>query len=254
MPEDITPDPALEAGQSGDDDQRPEWLPEKFKSPEDLAKSYTELERKLTEEGENRSNLEAQLGDLYEQFESSQQAAQQAQRPAYDPSTDPTLLAYEQAMENGDYRAALAIQAGLMQTIVQQQTPAQPQENPRDYEAWAFVAEQTAIQQVGGADEWAQYKDQVLAEAKAENFDNLSAQQAGQRLARIWKMAKADDVLNNQQTVAQQQAEAERQRKLDAQSISGSGGHPPAPTKDEQTVSSIIKAAKEGTYSALTSG
>jgi sRNA-binding protein len=27
---------------------RPEWLPEKFKSPEDLAKSYTELEKKIT--------------------------------------------------------------------------------------------------------------------------------------------------------------------------------------------------------------
>ena len=29
--------------------ERPDWLPEKFKSPEDLAKSYTELERKLGE-------------------------------------------------------------------------------------------------------------------------------------------------------------------------------------------------------------
>lgn len=28
--------------------ERPEWLPEKFNSPEDLAKSYTELEKKLS--------------------------------------------------------------------------------------------------------------------------------------------------------------------------------------------------------------
>lgn len=28
-------------------DDRPEWLPEKFKSPEDMAKAYSELERKL---------------------------------------------------------------------------------------------------------------------------------------------------------------------------------------------------------------
>lgn len=28
--------------------ERPQWLPEKFKSPEDLAKAYTELERKLS--------------------------------------------------------------------------------------------------------------------------------------------------------------------------------------------------------------
>lgn len=31
--------------------ERPEWLPEKFKSPEDMAKSYSELEKKLTEKG-----------------------------------------------------------------------------------------------------------------------------------------------------------------------------------------------------------
>lgn len=30
------------------ENQRPEWLPEKFKTAEDLAKSYTELEKKIT--------------------------------------------------------------------------------------------------------------------------------------------------------------------------------------------------------------
>src|SRR5690606_27809848 len=33
--------------QSGTDPQRPAWLPEKFSSPEDLAKAYAELESKL---------------------------------------------------------------------------------------------------------------------------------------------------------------------------------------------------------------
>lgn len=35
----------------GDQTERPEWLPEKFKTPEDLAKSFTELEGKLREKG-----------------------------------------------------------------------------------------------------------------------------------------------------------------------------------------------------------
>ena len=30
------------------DEQRPEWLPEKFKTAEDFAKSYSELEKKRT--------------------------------------------------------------------------------------------------------------------------------------------------------------------------------------------------------------
>ena len=36
--------PVAEDNQS----ERPEWLPEKFSSPEDLAKSYSELEKKLS--------------------------------------------------------------------------------------------------------------------------------------------------------------------------------------------------------------
>jgi hypothetical protein len=44
---DTVPTPAeLAAGQTQQD--RPGWLPEKFKSPEDLAKSYTELEKKIS--------------------------------------------------------------------------------------------------------------------------------------------------------------------------------------------------------------
>ena len=31
-----------------DTDERPEWLPEKFKTPEDMAKSYAELEKKMS--------------------------------------------------------------------------------------------------------------------------------------------------------------------------------------------------------------
>ena len=40
-----------EDNQEADDsksDERPEWLPEKFKTPEDLAKSYAELEKKMS--------------------------------------------------------------------------------------------------------------------------------------------------------------------------------------------------------------
>ena len=38
--------------ETNDGDQRPAWLPEKFKTPEDFAKSYSELERKLSQGGD----------------------------------------------------------------------------------------------------------------------------------------------------------------------------------------------------------
>jgi hypothetical protein len=41
------------------DPQRPAWLPEKFKTPEDLAKSYTELEKKLGSQGQQQKAPEA---------------------------------------------------------------------------------------------------------------------------------------------------------------------------------------------------
>lgn len=40
--------PVQEAEQTDNQSERPEWLPEKFNSPEDLAKSYAELEKKLS--------------------------------------------------------------------------------------------------------------------------------------------------------------------------------------------------------------
>ena len=51
--EETGPDaPSVEDNQAA----RPDWLPEKFNSPEDLAKSYTELEKKLSAPKDETSN------------------------------------------------------------------------------------------------------------------------------------------------------------------------------------------------------
>ena len=44
---------AEEAGAVERDDQQPAWLPDKFESPEDMAKAYHELERKLSSNSES---------------------------------------------------------------------------------------------------------------------------------------------------------------------------------------------------------
>ena len=43
--------------------ERPEWLPEKFKTPEDLAKSYSELEKKLSQPTDSEPEQEAEAGE-----------------------------------------------------------------------------------------------------------------------------------------------------------------------------------------------
>ncbi len=42
---------------------RPEWLPEKFKSPEDMAKSYTELEKKMSSGNQQQQQEETQQAE-----------------------------------------------------------------------------------------------------------------------------------------------------------------------------------------------
>ena len=61
---------------------RPEWLPEKFKSPEDMSKAYSELEKKLgqsPEEGtEESEQVEEKAEDQEEQSEENTSEAYQA--------------------------------------------------------------------------------------------------------------------------------------------------------------------------------
>ena len=61
---------------------RPEWLPEKFKSPEDMSKAYSELEKKLgqpTEEStEESEQVEEKAEDQEEQSEENTSEAYQA--------------------------------------------------------------------------------------------------------------------------------------------------------------------------------
>lgn len=51
--------PQAEAPQDNQPSERPEWLPEKFKTPEDLAKSYSELEKKLSSPAEETTEEQA---------------------------------------------------------------------------------------------------------------------------------------------------------------------------------------------------
>lgn len=57
--EPLTEEPGTEAVEA--EPERPDWLPQQFQSPEDLAKSYQHLQRKLTEQGQEISALRDQI-------------------------------------------------------------------------------------------------------------------------------------------------------------------------------------------------
>jgi hypothetical protein len=99
---------------------RPEWLPEEFKTGEDLAKAYTEAQRKITEQGQQLSELTQAFNDLSFSPE-PQQYVDQQQEQAYE---------YQQ-------RDALA----QMQYLAQQAPGAIPARSPLDPALQATIAE-----------------------------------------------------------------------------------------------------------------
>ena len=50
--------------EEGVQSERPEWLPEKFKSPEDMAKAYGELEKEFTKSRQEPEEAEAPTNDV----------------------------------------------------------------------------------------------------------------------------------------------------------------------------------------------
>jgi hypothetical protein len=83
-PSEIEPEekPVTEAELPQDQSDRPEWLPEKFKSPEDMSKAYAELEKKLgqapKEDTEESEQVEEKAEDETEQSEENVSEAYQA--------------------------------------------------------------------------------------------------------------------------------------------------------------------------------
>lgn len=57
-------DGSEDGGQTGGGDDRPDWLPDKFESPEEMAKSYNELESKVGETGSDDGGEDAAGEDL----------------------------------------------------------------------------------------------------------------------------------------------------------------------------------------------
>jgi hypothetical protein len=91
-----------EATQSTD---RPEWLPEKYKSPEDLAKAYKELESKLGNKDEElrKTIMEELQADAYKDRPESAGAYELPEGIDSETAVDSELLSWwsEHAFENG---------------------------------------------------------------------------------------------------------------------------------------------------------
>ena len=208
-------DPAEQDNQEGAD--RPEWLPENFKSPEDLAASYRESQRKITEEATARRNLEQLVAQQQAALESMQ--AQQQQ-----PEADP----------NEWYTAFEADPIGTAKALAEQAA--------RD--AVAAYAQQNQQQTQGIQGSQAEIVAGLAYRALEDKYGQLTEEQKGE----MAKVATERPYLIPQEAVQSPQkladaleivyklavpnpdpqvnsADLQRTMKLQAQSATGAGGH-----------------------------
>jgi hypothetical protein len=227
-------DPQLEAA---DNPERPEWLPENFDTPEDLAKSYVEAQRKITETSQTlaeerraREALEESVQALTQQFEAQNR-----------PDPNQVYSQWQELYDQDPVAMTYQIAQATAQQILQQQ--AQQPVGP-DPDLVARVVDYSMGQKY---EDWNQYKEKVaerIAQDPVYARDDLwtNPDAAERALTSIFHVVKAEDVLAGN-TVVQQQAADTRAMKLQSQSMAGASGRTPVPPEDEWA--QVMKMARE---------
>ncbi len=204
--------------------ERPDWLPSNFNSPEDLAKSYSHATSKITEQGQELSQLRTQVAELAYAQEQAQTQQQQATQTA-----DVEQQLYD-AYESGDGRAIAAANAFLVQQAVQQQMAQMqaPQEAalPTEF-AISYARDKMALD----LSDWSEYEDEVgkiiqgnpvLSQSLAGETNPLrivESLKTAYELAKYRSGASAADVAA--QNATQALDEFNRQNKNSAQTMVG---------------------------------
>tara|TARA_B100001142_G_scaffold94267_2_gene96082 strand:- start:5615 stop:6382 length:768 start_codon:yes stop_codon:yes gene_type:complete len=135
----------------GDDLPRPEWLPEKFQSPEDLARAYSELERKQSQP--------------QQQQEATQEEAKQAVESAgidFDSLSDEFAENGELSQQSYDDLAKAGIPNEIVNSYIQAQT------------AQMEVAQSKVYDSVGGQDAYQSmisWAGEALSESEIDAYN-----------------------------------------------------------------------------------
>jgi DNA repair exonuclease SbcCD ATPase subunit len=228
-----------------EDEVRPEWLPDKFKSPEDMARSYAEAERKISETTSQLSQYQEGYSDLYNQIEELK-----AQSNAPDPQVAQDWLEEQYATQPLQTMAQLAAQAAnnaVEERMKQYQQQTQPVQQAQFQIAAAYAdAEMGKL-----APDWEEYRGKVTD--LMQQFPHLIPQdhlasplELTQDLTQVYQLARSQDLAQRAESAEQRATELE-QMKINAQTMTGSLGRPMAP--DQQKAEwDAIKSAVPNVY------
>lgn len=250
MPDEQTPEVAA----------RPENVPEKFWDAEAgairtdaLLGSYGEAEKALARERNERQREQENFTEALQAF----QAEPPRQQQQWSAQTDPTIIAYQRAAEEGDAAAMLAIQMQLADArmaqvlderfakLEEKLTPAQKQ----DQEFALRMAEQQVSAEFG--DRWPELAAQINEPLRAV-VPTLAGQGVDAYANAIRQQAQLADYQRLQGVQAA--ADAERQAKLNAQTMTGSTARHVTDTDEKKKEWEQVKDANLGSWSKVVGG
>lgn len=236
-------------------DGRPEGLPEKFKSVEDMAKSYeaaeAEMHRIRQQSEQERARFQTAL-----EAQSQQQPVVQATGTSFDPAA----AELEQAFANGDYAAIMRINAeasargvvpavaALIDQKFSDLTPTIEAQQGAIRQSQIAAGEGIVAQMIG-TEEYAKLAPK-LSELVADrpNYLPESASPEGYAAAilDVVKIARYDQLVEDNAEMSKERAE-----KLAAQQLSN-GGNRSVYTQDQQKAEfDRIKNTESGTFGEI---
>ena len=236
-------------------EERPDFLLEKFDSPEEQAKAYAEAEREMSRMREEMTREREQFAAALQNLEELRPPEQQVSPPqqAYDPTNDQLLQAYQQALDMGDARALLAINLDLNRQMTQQAI----QEGMKDISgrveksqdvdrevAITLATERVARQH----SDWEELAPDVgrLLQQNAEWIPSSASIEAYEKaIGQAARVVKADRILADQA-----RNENVRQQKIASQGLTGDSARVASP-EEQQREWDMVKNAKLTGYQGI---
>jgi len=242
-------------------EERPEWLLEKFESPEAQAQAYAEAEREMgrmrEEMARDRDQFQNALQSLQElRVEEERMPTSQPLPQTYAPENDPLLQQYQQALDMGDARALLAINLELNRQMTQQAIQEGMKDLSGRVERSADVDREMAVTMATERvarqhDDWEEIAPEVgrLLQQNSEWIPTNSSVEAYERaIGQAARVVKAERVLS-----AQQSEERVRAEKIASQGLTGGSARLLSP-EESQKEWEAVKNAKLTGYSGILGG
>jgi hypothetical protein len=230
-------------------EERPDYLLDKFDSPEEQARGYAEAEKEMRRMRDEMERERNQFAEALTNLQSIQEPAPQQ----YSPENDPYLNRYQEALDSGDARAMLAMNLELQRQITQETIQNSMKEfsgtlqqtQDVDREVAITLATEKVARNYEDWDEIAPDVGRILQENQEWIPNRASIDGYEKAISQAARIVLSDRVLNESRRL-----EAARQEKLNNQGLVGEGSRDMSP-EQKAAEWDRIKSINLGGYTGL---